>query len=398
MDTSKTFETEGASLLAQSDGMIAYTAAGDMKLDLRRQHTGAFNFPSCHYHGLTVAFDLDIISHSLSDEVKDFPVTPAEIITRFSLGSYPRVLHKVAETEHIFSEMYRVPEKIRIPYFKVKILELLLYLDAMTIPVDEEEHPYFYRTQVEKVKAIKRFLAEHLSENYTQEELSRRFDIPMTPMKTCFRSVYGEAIGTWLAGYRMNQAAELLLRERDLSIAEIGSRVGYDNAGKFTVAFKKIMKLTPSEYRRERGITYEKKAAQCEEFIAKLTQGYDTPAGEAGKRLSGGEKQRIAIARMMLKNAPIVILDEATTFTDPENEEKIQRSIAALTKGKTLLVIAHRLSTIRNADKIVVLKNGNIVAEGSQEQLLDTCPLYRDMWQAHIGAKNWAVSSAEKEA
>lgn len=140
------------------------------------------------------------------------------------------------------------------------------------------------------------------------------------------------------------------------------------------------------------------KAAQCEEFIARLLQGYDTPAGEAGKRLSGGEKQRIAIARMMLKNAPIVILDEATAFTDPENEEKIQRSIAALTKGKTLLVIAHRLSTIRNADKIVVLKNGNIVAEGSQEQLLDTCPLYRDMWQAHIGAKNWAVSSAEKEA
>ncbi len=140
------------------------------------------------------------------------------------------------------------------------------------------------------------------------------------------------------------------------------------------------------------------RAAQCEEFIQKLPQGYDTPAGEAGKRLSGGEKQRIAIARMMLKNAPIVILDEATAFTDPENEDKIQQSIAALTKGKTLLVIAHRLSTIRNADNIVVLKDGAIVAEGTQEQLLDTCPLYQDMWQAHIGAKNWAVSSAAKEA
>ena len=140
------------------------------------------------------------------------------------------------------------------------------------------------------------------------------------------------------------------------------------------------------------------RAAQCEEFIAKLPQGYDTPAGEAGKRLSGGEKQRIAIARMMLKNAPIVILDEATAFTDPENEDKIQRSIAELTKGKTLLVIAHRLSTIKNADNIVVLKNGKIEAEGNQQQLLETCPLYRDMWQAHIGAKNWAVSSAGKEA
>ena len=139
------------------------------------------------------------------------------------------------------------------------------------------------------------------------------------------------------------------------------------------------------------------RAAQCEDFISKLPQGYDTPAGEAGKRLSGGEKQRIAIARMLLKNAPIVILDEATAFTDPENEDKLQRSIAALTKGKTLLVIAHRLSTIKNADNIVVLQSGRIVAEGTQEQLLQTCPLYKDMWQAHIGAKNWAVSSAAKE-
>ena len=137
------------------------------------------------------------------------------------------------------------------------------------------------------------------------------------------------------------------------------------------------------------------RAAQCEEFISKLPQGYDTPAGEAGKRLSGGEKQRIAIARMILKNAPVVILDEATAFTDPENEEKLQQSIAALTRGKTLLVIAHRLSTIRNADNIVVLKSGEVIAQGRQEELLQTCPLYRQMWQAHIGAKDWAVSGKE---
>lgn len=139
------------------------------------------------------------------------------------------------------------------------------------------------------------------------------------------------------------------------------------------------------------------KAACCEEFISKLPLGYDTPAGEAGKRLSGGEKQRIAIARMMLKNAPIVILDEATAFTDPENEDKIQRSIGALTAGKTLLVIAHRLSTIKNADNIVVLDGGRIVAQGTQEELLGTCPLYKEMWLAHIGAKNRAVFVADKE-
>ncbi len=139
------------------------------------------------------------------------------------------------------------------------------------------------------------------------------------------------------------------------------------------------------------------RAAQCEEFISRLPRGYDTPAGDAGKRLSGGEKQRIAIARMMLKNAPIVILDEATAFTDPENEDKIQESIAALTRGKTLLVIAHRLSTIRSADNIVVLKAGEIIASGKQEELLASCPLYRDMWEAHIGAKTWAVSTDTEE-
>ena len=136
------------------------------------------------------------------------------------------------------------------------------------------------------------------------------------------------------------------------------------------------------------------RAAQCEEFIKKLPDGYDTPAGEAGKRLSGGEKQRIAIARMMLKDSPVIILDEATAFTDPENEDKIQKSIRELAKGKTLLVIAHRLSTIKNADNIVVLGNGKILAQGKQEELLKTCPLYRDMWTSHIGAKNWSVGSA----
>ena len=138
------------------------------------------------------------------------------------------------------------------------------------------------------------------------------------------------------------------------------------------------------------------RAACCEEFIQKLPKGYNTSAGEAGKRLSGGERQRIAIARMMLKNAPIVILDEATAFTDPENETKLQESIANLTKGKTLLVIAHRLSTIKNADKIVILNDGKIEAEGTQDVLMKKSDLYNRMWQAHIGARNWAAGNVEE--
>ena len=135
------------------------------------------------------------------------------------------------------------------------------------------------------------------------------------------------------------------------------------------------------------------KAACCDDFIQKLEHGYDTQAGDTGNRLSGGEKQRISIARMILKNAPIVILDEATAFADQENEEKMQRSISALTKGKILFVIAHRLSTITNANQIIVLKNGEIHSIGTHKLLLDSDSLYRNMWEAHIGARNWSTNS-----
>lgn len=137
--------------------------------------------------------------------------------------------------------------------------------------------------------------------------------------------------------------------------------------------------------------------AQCDEFIGKLEHGYQSMAGEAGDKLSGGERQRITIARAILKNAPIIILDEATSFTAPENEAKIQEAIAELTAGKTLLVIAHGLSTIKNADNILLINGGTVEQSGTHEALLQKSPLYRDMWQAHIGAKTWAVKTSGKE-
>ena len=129
------------------------------------------------------------------------------------------------------------------------------------------------------------------------------------------------------------------------------------------------------------------KQACCHDFITALPDGYDTVIGEGGANLSGGERQRISIARAMLKNAPIVILDEATAYTDPENEALVQRSVAKLVKGRTLLVIAHRLSTIASADQIILINNGNVEAAGTQEELLEKSELYRRMWQAHIAAK-----------
>ena len=125
----------------------------------------------------------------------------------------------------------------------------------------------------------------------------------------------------------------------------------------------------------------------CYDFILGLENGFETVVGNGGGHLSGGERQRISIARAMLKDAPIVILDEATAYTDPENEAVIQRAVAALVKDKTVIVIAHRLSTITGADNIVLVKDGTIEAQGKHGELLERSPLYREMWQAHMGAK-----------
>jgi len=130
------------------------------------------------------------------------------------------------------------------------------------------------------------------------------------------------------------------------------------------------------------------KAAGCDGFIRALEYGYETKVGGGGAHLSGGERQRIAIARAMLKDAPIVILDEATAYIDPENEAVIQKAVAKLIKGKTVIIIAHRLSTITDADQIVVVKNGKIEAVGAHENLLVDCSLYHSMWQAHLGTKD----------
>ena len=128
-------------------------------------------------------------------------------------------------------------------------------------------------------------------------------------------------------------------------------------------------------------------AAGCDSFLSSLEKGFDTRVGGGGAHLSGGERQRIAIARAMLKDAPIIVLDEATAYIDPENEAVIQRAVAALVKDKTVIVIAHRLSTITGADNIVLVKDGTIEAQGKHGELLERSPLYREMWQAHMGAK-----------
>ncbi|MGN0484633.1 MAG: helix-turn-helix domain-containing protein [Lachnospiraceae bacterium] len=227
----------------------SYVEAGDLKFDCRLSHTGKFEMPLSHYHGITVAIDLNKAEKYLQEEGKGFPVDLRKLREKFCKDGHTTVIHDACSIEHIFGELYHVPEKIKIPYFKIKILELFLYLYALELPDSPKEKPYFYRTQVEKTKAIKQFLTEHLQEHVTQAELAKRFDLPITAMKQCFKSIYGMPIGSWMLQYRMNYAAEVLLANREISIAELAGEVGYDSPSKFAIAFRKVMGMSPTEYR-----------------------------------------------------------------------------------------------------------------------------------------------------
>jgi len=134
------------------------------------------------------------------------------------------------------------------------------------------------------------------------------------------------------------------------------------------------------------------RAANCDEFVEKLPQGYATPIGENGAKLSGGERQRISIARALLKNAPIVLLDEATASLDVENETKVQGALSRLLLGKTVLVIAHRMRTVEEADKIVVLSDGKVAEEGSPAELFaKETSLFRHMTQLQNASAGWSI-------
>lgn len=137
------------------------------------------------------------------------------------------------------------------------------------------------------------------------------------------------------------------------------------------------------------------KLAMCHEFISAFENGYDTRVGDAGDRLSGGERQRITIARAILKDAPVIVLDEATAFTDPENEDRIQAALNQLIRGKTVIVIAHRLSTITGADNILVMDRGCLAAQGTHGELLATCGIYQRLWASHQAAMDWRIRPEE---
>lgn len=178
----------------------------------------------------------------------------------------------------------------------------------------------------------------------------------------------------------------------DMRIETLNDQIAYVSQEQFlfnTSLYENIRLGKPDASREE--VLRAASLAQCDEFLERFPQGIDSKAGDGGKMLSGGERQRISLARAILKDAPVIVLDEATAFVDPENEEKMNTAISEIIRGKTVLIIAHRLHTVMGADQIVVLDNGNVEAQGTHEELLKTSPVYRRLWAAAEQSIEWEV-------
>ena len=185
---------------------------------------------------------------------------------------------------------------------------------------------------------------------------------------------------------------------RDMSIEALNNEISFvaQEQFLFNISLLENIRLGKLDATDDEVLAAAEKA-QCGEFLDRLENGIHTLAGAAGKQLSGGERQRISLARAILKNAPIIVLDEATAFMDPENEEKMNEAISEVIRGKTVIVIAHRLHSIVNADQICVLHSGNLAATGTHAGLLESCPEYQRLWRAAEGSAQWKVSAAKGE-
>lgn len=234
------------------NNMRYYVESGDLRIDRRVHHSGNVEFPVSHYHGITIGFLLDYAEKSVQKAMPEISVNLAELADKFCSSDNIFILRKNAFIEHIFSELYHVPSKIRMDYFKIKVMELLVFLRALEPSGYQDDCPYFYSGQIEKIKSVHKLLTDNLARSYTTQELARKFGLSTAALKNGFKGVYGSPIYTYIRTYKMNVAASMLVTDRHKKIIDIAACVGYDNPSKFAAAFREIFDMSPSEYRNNR--------------------------------------------------------------------------------------------------------------------------------------------------
>ncbi|WP_027630869.1 helix-turn-helix domain-containing protein [Ruminiclostridium cellobioparum] len=230
------------------DGSCVYLEEGDLSVNMLGVKARNSCFPLEHYHGVSVVIELPEAARSISRVLSDISIDLYDLRDRLCANNRCFIMRATDSVEHIFSELYKVPDKIKKGYFKLKVLELLLFLSVVDVSVILERRRYFQKSQVDSIKAIKEYMVSNLEYHYTLEELSVRFDIPLTAMKLCFKGVFGTSVYAFIRSYRM-QAAAAMLRRSGESISSIAGKVGYVNSSKFAAAFKEVIGMSPLEYR-----------------------------------------------------------------------------------------------------------------------------------------------------
>lgn len=226
-----------------------YLQRGDLQINAQDSHNLGFGFPLKHYHGITIAIYIKEAEKTLAQVFDGFYVDLQALREKFCCGQSPFIMRAKDSKQDICSELYNVPDSIRINYYKLKVLELLLFLSAVDIGADGEQRSYFPKNHVETVKEIMKFITLNIDRRFTLDELSCRFEIPLTSMKLCFKGIYGTPMYAFIRNYRM-QAAALMLRQSSENVSVIAGKVGYDNSSKFAAAFKDSMNMSPLEYRK----------------------------------------------------------------------------------------------------------------------------------------------------
>mgnify|MGYP000678778096 CR=1 FL=1 len=252
--------------------------------------------------------------------------------------------------------------------------------------------------QTEAIKTIKRKITDLDAMKIQEQKKAVRsgYDMDILPSDL---ATYGEDAKKLLNKLQTRNERLFMLTFLVLNVADTKQKLGNDVFQAAGVAQKYNCSLVRLDYQQEQGLVSSLPLGINQmEFIEKLPQGIHSMAGDAGKMLSGGQRQRISLARAILKDAPIVVLDEATAYADPENEEKMEAAIAELVKGKTLVVIAHKLPAIMNADQICVIDHGKLVAAGKHQDLIRSCPEYQKLWKAAQDSAEWKVHTAKEGA